>query len=190
MENGTQNAAAAETFISSVYGELRQVARWKMANEAPQTIGATALVHEAWMRVSERGEISEWKDRRAFFAAASEAMRRILIERARARATRKRGGNPVRVDLEAIEVPEEDRQIIAVGEALERFSQVDPEISELVKMKFFVGMTWEEIAAVTEIPERTLRRRWAYARSWLHEAIGKDSALFDQEDSSGPRDQA
>lgn len=117
-------------------------------------------------------------------------MRRILIERARARATRKRGGNPVRVDLEAIEVPEEDRQIIAVGEALERFSQVDPEISELVKMKFFVGMTWEEIAAVTEIPERTLRRRWAYARSWLHEAIGKDSALFDQEDSSGPRDQA
>lgn len=167
-----------ERFITTVYEELRRMAASKMAHESPQTIGPTALVHEAWIRIADqKGKTSDHlKNRKSYFSAAAEAMRRILVDRARARAAEKRGGEFVREGegITFVSAPEDDDQILAVGDALERFELVDPESAELVKLKYFVGMTWGEISEVLDVPERTLRRRWTYARTWLHDALNKE----------------
>ncbi len=158
------------------------MARLKMASEPSQTIGATALVHEAWLRIGEgndKGARQEFENRRHFFGAAAEAMRRILIDRARARTSQKRGGEFDRADepVSQILAPGgDDEDILAVNDAVEKFAKVDPECTELVKLKYFVGMTWEEIAELTGESTRTIRRRWAYAKSWLYEEIKKEQA--------------
>lgn len=160
---------AASELLSLVYEELRRVAAAKMASEAPgQTLQATALVHEAWLRLTS-GEKRKWNDRTHFFAASAEAMRRILVDNARRKRARRHGG-----DLERVQVPEivcpleqnEDR-ILAVNEALEKLAARDPQKAELVKLRYFVGMTTAEAAEVLGISVPTADRHWAYARAWL-----------------------
>lgn len=162
--------------VNSVYSELRVLARQKMRGEAPQTLSATSLVHEAWLRITEDGKLNqeEWKNRRHFFGAAAEAMRRILIDRGRAKQALKRGGDLERDDLAISKIAasvDETPNTVAVCEALENFAKVDAECAELVKLKFFVGMSWEEIAELTGESTRTVNRRWTYAKAWLYDAI-------------------
>lgn len=166
-----------ENLVPSIYRELRLMARMKMSAERPQTLSATSLVHEAWLKLRlDPGKGGEnWSDRRHFFGAAAEAMRRILIDRARAKQALKRGGHLEREDLAITQivapVDNSDEKTIALCENLERFVEVDPECAEIVKLKFFAGLTWEEIAELTECSERTIRRRWTYAKAWLREAV-------------------
>lgn len=167
--------------ILRVYGELRHLARAKMAGEKPQTLRATALVHEAYLRLRNSADGDEkrtWKDERHFFHAAAEAMRRVLIDRARARQALKRGGHLDRDDLSITRIADPngaggDDEILAVSEALEAFTEADPESAELVRLKYFIGLSWEEIAELTGQSTRTLRRRWSYAKAWLKAAIEK-----------------
>jgi RNA polymerase sigma factor (TIGR02999 family) len=153
--------------IPVVYEELRKIARGQMSRESgPQTLSATALVHEAWLRVG--GEV-HWQSRRHFFGAAAEAMRRILIERARAKARMKRGGEFERVELVEvdIEAPTTGEDLIALDEALAKFMREDPEAAEIVSLRYFAGLKWSEIAEMTGMSERELNRQWEYARAWL-----------------------
>ena len=153
-----------------VYEELRRVAANKMANEAPgQTLQPTALVHEAWLRLG-GGDAPSFQNRAHFFGAAAEAMRRILIERARRRLAVKRGGGTAPVALDEIEIPSptaDDDQLLAVNEALEKFAALDPRKAELVKLRYFVGMSFDEAAAALGIAVPTAKQWWAYARAWL-----------------------
>jgi RNA polymerase sigma factor (TIGR02999 family) len=180
MEEASPHAASgcAADLIPAVYEKLRQLAKWKMSRESPQTLGATALVHEAWLRLSQPDDARQrrWEDERHFFATAAEAMRLILIDRARSRAAQKRGGDCVKEEgtMADIAATQPDEQVIAVGEALVKFAEVDPACAELVKLKYFVGMSWEEIASVSGESTRNLRRRWAYARSWLHAHLRRE----------------
>lgn len=153
--------------IPVVYEELRKIARGQMSRESgPQTLSATALVHEAWLRVG--GEV-RWQSRRHFFGAAAEAMRRILIERARAKARMKRGGEFERVELVEVEIeaPTTGEDLIALDEALAKFMREDPEAAEIVSLRYFAGLKWSEIAEMTGMSERELNRQWEYARAWL-----------------------
>ena len=163
-------ARAAEELLPLVYAELRKLAAQKMAHEAAdQTLQPTALVHEAWLRLGADAQ-PKWENRAHFFAAAAEAMRRILVERARRRRALKRGGGMEAVSLEAIEIPvvaPEDERLLAVDEALEKFAVIQPRKAELVKLRFFMGMTFEEAAAVLGIAVPTAKEWWAYARAWL-----------------------
>lgn len=173
--NGPAPQPAAE-LLPVVYEELRALARYRMANEAAgHTLNATALVHEAWLRLNKDGAEKLWNDKTHFFRTASEAMRRILIDRARAKKRHKRGGDLDRTDLfeSQLTIALEDDEILLVNEALDELARVDPEGAELVKMHFFTGLTWEEIADITGDSTRTLRRKWAYARSWLQLEIAK-----------------
>jgi len=153
------------------------MAQRKMAQEPPQTIGATGLVHEVFLRLQKEpdGEC-DWQNRAKFFSAAAEAMRRVLIDRARARKRQKRGGelNRTELALTQIAAPAPDDQILSIHDALSKLEGIDPRGAELVKMKYFVGMDWAEIAEVYEISPRTLRREWAYARAWLRDHILSD----------------
>ena len=168
LERG--EAPPAEELLPLVYVELRKLAAHKMAQEAPgQTLQPTALVHEAWLRLGADGQPA-WRNRAHFFAAAAEAMRRILVERARRRTALKRGGGAERVSLDALEIPIEvadDERLLAVDEALEQFAAVDPRKAELVKLRYFTGMTFEEAASVLGIAVPTAKEWWAYARAWL-----------------------
>lgn len=168
MQQG--EAQAAEELLPLVYAELRTLAAQKMAHEAAdQTLQPTALVHEAWLRLGADAQ-PRWENRAHFFAAAAEAMRRILVERARRRRALKRGGGMEAVSLEAIEIPvvaPEDERLLAVDEALEKFAVIQPRKAELVKLRFFMGMTFEEAAAVLGIAVPTAKEWWAYARAWL-----------------------
>lgn len=170
----------AAAILPLVYDELRKLAELRMSQEAgPQTLTATSLVHEAYLRVAKEdtdGTTKLWGSRRHFFSAAAEAMRRILIERARARRRMKRGGDQERVDLSISQIvsPAEDDQLLAVNDALEELQAADPESAELVKLRYFAGMTWEEISAATGIPDRTVRRQWTYARTWLKEWMNRN----------------
>ncbi len=161
---------AAEKLLPLVYEELRRVAAHKMANEAPgHTLQPTELVHEAWMRLT-AGEEPHWANRAHFFGAAAEAMRRILVERARRRIAWKRGGGAERVSLDEVEIPlvaEDDERLLAVDEALEKLAAFHPRQAELVKLRYFTGMSFEEAAAVLGIAVRTAKEWWAYARAWL-----------------------
>ena len=167
-------AQAAEELLPLVYAELRTLAAQKMAHEAAdQTLQPTALVHEAWLRLGADAQ-PRWENRAHFFAAAAEAMRRILVERARRRRALKRGGGMEAVSLEAIELPvvaPEDERLLAVDEALEKFAVIQPRKAELVKLRFFMGMTFEEAAAVLGIAVPTAKEWWAYARAWLAVAL-------------------
>ena len=153
--------------IPLVYEELRKIARSQMVLESgPQTLSATALVHEAWLRV---GDEVRWQSRRHFFGAAAEAMRRILIERARAKARLKRGGEFERVDFEDVEIeaPAAGEDVLALDEALAKLMREDPDVAEIVSLRYFAGLKWPEIAEMTGLSERELNRQWEYARAWL-----------------------
>src|SRR2546423_1340421 len=168
LEQG--DAKAADDLLPLVYDELRRVAASKMTNEAPgHTLQPTALVHEAWLRLG-GSEAPSFQNRAHFFGAAAEAMRRILIERARRRLAAKRGGGANIVDLDGIEIPSpiaDDDHLLAVNEALEKFAALDPRKAELVKLRYFVGMSFEEAAAGLAIAVPTAKQWWAYARAWL-----------------------
>jgi RNA polymerase sigma factor (TIGR02999 family) len=162
---------AAEQLLPLVYDELRKLASQKLAQEKPgQTIQATALVHEAYLRLVDVKNTQDWNGRGHFFAAAAEAMRRILVEQARRRAAGKRGGQSERKSLDAAELaaPEPDEQILAVHEALNDFAGTDPQAATLVKLRFFSGMTITEAAEALGMSVRSAHDLWAYARLWLH----------------------
>lgn len=169
-----ESGRASAELLPLVYQELRRVAQARIAHEGPQTLTATSLVHEAYMRISPGNPC--WDNPRHFFAAAAEAMRRILIERARARKQIKRGGDRLRQQISDSQIiaPADDEQLLLVDDALQQLEVEDPESAELVKLRYFVGMTWQEISDAVGIPERTLRRRWTYARSWLQERLGSE----------------
>jgi RNA polymerase sigma factor (TIGR02999 family) len=170
---GRNDALAANELLSMVYEELRRLAAARMALESPgQTLQATALVHEAWLRLT-NDDKRKWNDRTHFFAAAAEAMRRILVDNARRKRAQRRGGGHQRVEIPEIgsAVDENGDKVLAVNEALEKFAVLDPQKAELVKLRYFVGMTIEQAAEALGISERTAKRFWAFARSWLHEEI-------------------
>lgn len=167
---------AADELLPLVYEELRKLAAHKMAREpAGHTLQPTALVHEAWLRLVGSGS-EHWDNPRHFLAAAAEAMRRILIERARKRLAAKRGGGAIPVELEAIEIPatDTDEDLLLVHEALEQFAAVHPQKAELVKLRYFAGMTFEEAAAALGIAVPTAKQWWAYARAWLRVEIARE----------------
>jgi len=161
---------AASELIPLVYDELRRLAAAKMAHEAPgHTLQPTALVHEAWLRLT-GAENKTWDSRGHFFAAAAEAMRRILIERARAKSRLRRGGNVERVLLENVTVASDDppETVLAIHEALEKLAARDSFKAEVVKMRYFVGLSQDEIAHALGVSVPTIRRHWAIARAWLY----------------------
>ena len=168
---------AAEQLLPLVYDELRKLAAERMAQEKPgQTLQATALVHEAYLRLVGPDQEKNWDNRRHFFAAAAEAMRRILINRARDKRRHKRGGDWQRVDLDQVAVADKasDAEVIAVHEALERLATENPPCAELVKLRFFTGLTMEEAAAALGLAPRTAHRYWVFARAWLYDALRQD----------------
>jgi RNA polymerase sigma factor (TIGR02999 family) len=165
---------AAEQLLPLIYGELRILAAQKLAHEAPdQTLQATALVHEAYVRLVDVGREQRWDNSRHFFAAAAEAMRRILLDRARNKHRHKRGGSWRRIPLDHIELslaePPED--LLLLDAALEKLVQEDPVCAELVKLRFYAGLTLEDVAKALNIARRTADRYWAFARSWLFEEL-------------------
>jgi len=168
------DAHAAEQLLPLVYEELRKLAAQKLAQEKPgQTLQATALVHEAYLRMVDVDRAQHWDSRGHFFAAAAEAMRRILIDQARRKQRPKHGGGRKRVDLnEALslsEAPNDD--LLALDEALEKLAHEDPAKAELVKLHYFAGLSLEEAGLVLGISQRTAKRHWGYARAWLYAAI-------------------
>jgi RNA polymerase sigma factor (TIGR02999 family) len=165
----------ANQLLPLLYDELRRLAAFKMANESPgQTLQPTSLVHEAWLRLA-GGESHNWANRAHFFAAAAEAMRRILIENARRKRAVRHGGGQKRFDIQEIEIAAsvKDDELLAVHEALDKFAAQDQRKAELVKLRYFVGMTLEETAEVMGISVPTAKRWWSYSRAWLHAEIAK-----------------
>ncbi len=157
-----------------VYRELRRLAAHKMANEAPgQTLQPTALVHEAWLRLVDQDGRSKFKNRAHFFGAAAEAMRRILIDNARRKKAIRHGGGQKRLDIADVDVAVEakDDEILALDEALDKFAAQDQEKAELVKLRYFAGLSFEEVAEVLNISVPTAKRWWAYARAALFQEI-------------------
>jgi RNA polymerase sigma factor (TIGR02999 family) len=172
------DARAAEQLLPLVYDELRKLARVKLAREQPgQTLQATALVHEAYLRLVDVDQARRWDSQGHFFAAAAEAMRRILVERARRRRSRKRGGGLVRHDLDEVQlaVPELEDDLLALDEALARLAAKDPVKARLVELRHFAGLTIEQAAKALGLATTTAHRHWNYARAWLHQAIVSDA---------------
>ncbi len=167
------DAGSSEDLLPVVYEELRRLAMSRMAKEASgQTLQATALVHEAWLRLVQDGDRT-WQNRAHFFGAAAEAMRRILIENARRKSRLKRGGDLLRVDLGDVELVDTtpDEKILLINEALEQMETSDPEKARVVVLKFFGGLTNQEVAENLGVTERTVERHWAFAKAWLFEKI-------------------
>ena len=167
------DARAASDLLPVVYEELRRIAAHKMAGEAAgHTLQATALVHEAWLRMVGAHQRS-WQNRAHFFSAAAEAMRRILVEHARRRRSLKRGGGAEREEFDEslliLAAPPDE--LLAVHDALDVLAAKDPQAAELVKLRYFVGMTMEEAATAMGLPKRTAENLWTYARTWLHREI-------------------
>lgn len=168
---------AAEQLLTLVYDELRRLAAWKLSSERPnQTLQPTALVHEAWLKlVGDRDRT--FKNRAHFFRAAAEAMRHILIDRARRRQTQRHGGGYVQIDLEGIESdlssPDSSEILLALNEALDKYSQEFPVQAELVKLKYFAGMTNEEVSQILNISVSTAKNYWNFSRTWLLNEIEK-----------------
>jgi RNA polymerase sigma factor (TIGR02999 family) len=162
---------AAEELLPLVYGELRKMAAGKMAAEpSGQTLQPTELVHEAWLRLAGNDGQAQFQNHAHFFGAAAEAMRRILIERARRRLAAKRGAGAARLDADEIDIASpvaDDDALLALNEALEKFSDVDARKAALVKLRYFVGLNYEETAAALSITVPTAKQWWAYARAWL-----------------------
>ena len=182
---GAGDPQAADKLLLLLYGELRKLAAQKMANEPPgQTLQPTALVHEAWLRLVGSGQ-ENWNNRGHFFGAAAEAMRRILVERARKKARFRHGGRLERVDLDRVllAVQDNDDTILAIDEALEKLAAQSPAKARVVKLRYFSGMEHAQIAEVLGVSEPTVRRHWAYARSWLYAEL--KSQLCGEKDGSG-----
>ncbi|MCP5525865.1 MAG: sigma-70 family RNA polymerase sigma factor [Verrucomicrobiales bacterium] len=170
---GRGEAAAPEELLPLVYGELRRLAASQMALQpAGHTLQATALVHEAYLRLVGSGGHG-WEGRRQFFAAAAEAMRHILVDRARRKQRAKHGGQYQRVDFDAIELAAErdDEKILRVHEALDGLASEDALKAEIVKLRYFAGLTHGEIAGALQLSEKTVRRHWNFARAWLYQRI-------------------
>ena len=166
----------AQQLLVAVYDELRKLAAHKMAQEAPgHTLQPTALVHEAWLRLLKPEEQARFENRAHFFGAAAEAMRRILVDRAREKKALKRGGNLKRVDIDAVELPSPmpDDELLALDEALDRLATVDTRAAEMVKLCFFVGLTQEEAARELGVSVSTAERVWGFARAWLLREVRK-----------------
>ena len=164
---------AANELLPLVYEELRKLATHKMANEVPgQTLQPTALVHEAWLRLVGSAD-QAWNSRGHFFAAAAEAMRRILVEKARRKGRRKHGGDLQRLDFSELDVAsaESDDTVLLVNEALNKLAEHDPVGAELIKLRFFAGLSNADAAKALGLAERTAKRTWAYARAWLYEEL-------------------
>jgi RNA polymerase sigma factor (TIGR02999 family) len=172
-------AGSSEQLLPLVYDELRKLAAQKLAQEKPgQTLQPTALVHEAYLRLVDTEKLQRWESRGHFFAAAAEAMRRILVENARRKATGKHGEGWDRVDLDQIEIADEEPavDIIALDEALTLLAREDPQTAELVKLRYFSGLSNQQAAEALRISPRTADFRWAFARAWLFEKIEGPSA--------------
>jgi RNA polymerase sigma factor (TIGR02999 family) len=168
IERGDPSGAGQ--LLPLVYAELRRLAAARLAHERPgQTLEATALVHEAYLRLVDAEQAQHWNSRGHFFAAAAEAMRRILIERARRKGRLRHGGGLRRADLLDLEVaaPTDDEEILLLDDALTRLAAARPQAAELVKLRFFAGLTLEEVAPLLDLSPRTARRLWAFARAWL-----------------------
>ena len=171
---GRGDGQSAEEFLPLVYDELRKLAAARMAREAPgHTLQPTALVHEAWLRLSGDADPAHFDNRGHFFAAAAEAMRRILIDSARRKDAKKRGAGLQRVNLDDVDVAAkaDDNTLLRLDEALEKLAKEDPPSAELVKLRFFAGLTTEQAAAALGISERTARRYWVFARASLHHEL-------------------
>jgi len=170
---GEGDRAAADALLDLLYGELRRIAGAHLRQErADHTLQPTALVHEAWLRLV--GDANPKFDGRAhFFAAAAEAMRRILIDNARRKRALRHGGGQARVDIQDVELPatRSDDELMAVHEALDKLAAEDAGLAELVKLRFFVGLTNKEAAEILGVSEPTSERRWAFARAWLYQEI-------------------
>jgi RNA polymerase sigma factor (TIGR02999 family) len=174
VEHG--DPGAAEQLLPLVYDELRKLAAVHLAREQPgQTLQATALVHEAYVRLIGDGAGGDWNSRGHFFAAAAEAMRRIVIDQARRKGSQRRGGglNRVPIDQVAIAAPETGADVLALNDALERFERIDPIKAKLVKLRYFAGLTGAQAAEVLGISTTTADRYWSYARAWLHADLSK-----------------
>ncbi|HKB35525.1 MAG TPA: ECF-type sigma factor [Gemmataceae bacterium] len=172
--------SAAEQLLPLVYDELRKLAAQRMAQEKPgQTLPATALVHEVYLRLVDTEKAQHWNSRSHFFAAAAEAMRRILVEQPRKRRRLKRGGDRQRLDLEALQlsVPEVADELLALDEALAELARKHPDKAELVKLRYFAGLTVDEAAQALGISTSTADRHWTYARAWLYRRIVGDAEL-------------
>lgn len=170
---GRSEEGAAEKLLPLVYAELRRLATGRMSHEmSGNTLQPTALVHEAWLRLVNDGDRT-WQNRAHFFGAAAEAMRRILIERARHKSRIKRGGGQARLNIDDLELAQTtpDDKILLVDEALVRLKMEDPELERIVVLKFFGGLSNEEVAESLGLAKRTLDRQWAYARAWLFREI-------------------
>ncbi|MBI5770999.1 MAG: sigma-70 family RNA polymerase sigma factor [Verrucomicrobia bacterium] len=171
---GQGDPSASAQLLPLLYEELRRLAAAKMAREsAGHTLQPTALVHEAWLRLG-GDQQPAWQNRAHFFAAAAEAMRRILIDRARSRRAVRHGGQLQRVNVDEVQIPDatvSDDELLAVHEALERFTAEDPKKAELVKLRYFGGLTLEDAAQALDIPFGTAKRWWLYSRAWLAQTI-------------------
>src|SRR5689334_3639012 len=169
---------AAEQLLPVVYDELRKLAAQKLAQEKPgQTLQATALVHEAYLRLVGTGEEPHWDNRRHFFAAAAESMRRILIDRAREKRAEKRGGARKRLDIDSLDLVStaSPDQLLAVDEALAKLARDDPAAARLVELRYFTGLTVDEAGKALGISTATAYRHWNYARAWLHAELRGDA---------------
>ena len=176
IEQGDPRAAGQ--LLPLVYDELRKLAASKLAQETPgQTLQATALVHEAYLRLGDREQPQAWNGRGHFFAAAAEAMRRILANRARDKHCQKRGGGWRRADLDRLAIVEDAsaEELLALDDALERLARENRSCAELVKLRFFAGLTLGEAAASLGLARRTADRYWAYARAWLYQVLSKEA---------------
>jgi RNA polymerase sigma factor (TIGR02999 family) len=174
---------AAEQLLPLVYEELRKLAAQKLAQEKPgQTLQATALVHEAYLRLIGSEPNQAWENRGHFFAAAAEAMRRILVNRARSKNRLKRGGGRLRIDLDQLAVIDDasDKDLVALDDALEYLAKENSSCAELIKLRFFAGLTQQQAAASMGISRRTANRYWAFARAWLFQALSGDSSADSQ----------
>src|SRR5262245_16323580 len=173
------DAHAAEQLLPLVYDELRKLAARKLAQEKPgQTLQATALVHDAYIRLVDVEKAQHWNSRGHFFAAAAEAMRRILIEQVRRKRSQRQGGTRERCELldqDVLAIPLDDA-LMDLDDVLARLGSTDPQAAELVKLRVFAGMTIEEVAALQGISARTVKRNWAYARAWL----GRELTEYDE----------
>jgi len=169
-------AHSDDELFAGLYAELRRIAQNRMRAEQPgRTLGATALVHEAWLRLQQEKATAEpWRDRKEFYAAAAEAMRRVLVDRARRRLAAKRGQGEAAQPIEEalpLPAPVPDERLVAVHEVLDQLEAEDAMKARIIKLRFFAGMTNEEIAALLEVSEVTVRRHWAVAKVWLYEAL-------------------
>jgi RNA polymerase sigma factor (TIGR02999 family) len=168
------DAQAAEQLLPLVYEELRKLASQKMAQENPgQTLQATALVHEAYIRLVDGDKAQHWDSRGHFFAAAAEAMRRILVENARKKATQKRGGDLQKIDIDGLDIADaaSPEQLLAMDEAIAELATLDPAAGGIVKLRYFAGLSVEQAGAVLGVSSKTAYRHWSYARAWLHSEL-------------------